>query len=147
MTEIFGGKDMKNSLVLVLLISALIALPGWALAEIVEGTVQGFTCVTAGKVCPVGKEDPMVASEKIFVILAMEKGKYYFVPNVDRAVLARHINQMVRVTGQINPNYPSIRAEKLEVMQKAPSWQTTWSTAMQEEAEAWIRQFYQHLPE
>jgi len=138
---------MKNSVVLVALVLALIALPGWALAKTVEGTVQGFTCVTAGKVCPVGKEDPMIASEKIFVILTVEKGKYYFVPNVDRAVLARHINQMVRVTGRLNPNYPSIRAEKIEVMQKAPSWQTTWSTAMQAEADAWIRQFYEQLPE
>ena len=138
---------MKNSVVLVALVLALTWLPGWVQAETVEGTVQGFTCVTAGKVCPVGKEDPMIASEKIFVILTMEKGKYYFVPNVDRAVLARHINQMVRVTGRIDPNYPSIRAEKLEVMEKAPSWQTTWSTAMQEETDAWIRQFYEQLPE
>jgi len=137
---------MKNKLVFLSLVLALTALPGWALAETVEGTVQGFTCVTAGKVCPVGKEDPVIASEKIFVILTKEQGKYYFVPNVDRVVLARHINQIVRVTGQISPNYPSMRAEKIEVMHKAPSWQTTWSTAMQQEVDTWIRQFYQHLP-
>lgn len=137
---------MKKDLVVLALVLALAAVPGWALAGTVEGTVQGFTCVTAGKVCPVGKEDPVIATEKIFVILTKESGKYYFVPNVDRAVLARHINQMVRVTGQISPNYPSIRAEKLEVMHKGPSWQTTWSTAMQQEMDEWIRRFYQHLP-
>lgn len=137
---------MKKDLVVLALVLALAAVPGWALAGTVEGTVQGFTCVTAGKVCPVGKEDPVIATEKIFVILTKESGKYYFVPNVDRAVLARHINQMVRVTGQISPNYPSIRAEKLEVMHKDPLWKTTWSTAMQQEMDEWIRRFYQHLP-
>ncbi len=137
---------MKKDFVVLALALALAAVHGWALAGTVEGTVQGFTCITAGKVCPVGKEDPVIATEKIFVILTKENGKYYFVPNVDRAVLARHINQMVRVTGQISPNYPSIRAEKFEVMQKGPSWQTTWSTAMQQEMDRWIRQFYQHLP-
>jgi len=137
---------MKNRFVCLGLVLALGAVSGWALAGTVEGTIQGFTCVTAGKVCPVGKEDPVIASEKIFVILTEKSGKYYFVPNLDRAILARHINQMVRVTGEISPNYPSIRAEKIEVAQKSPCWQTTWSTAMQQEMDTWIREFYQHLP-
>jgi len=31
-------------------------------------------------------------------------------------------------------------------MHKDPFWQTTWSTAMQQEMDEWIRRFYQHLP-
>jgi hypothetical protein len=80
------------------------------------------------------------------VILTEDNGQYYFVPNVDPAVLARHINQKVRVSGEISPNYPSITAEKIEVSQKAPSWQTTWSTAMQQEVDSWIQEFYKRLP-
>lgn len=137
---------MKSLFVCLGLVLALAAVPGSALAETVEGTIQGFTCVTAGKVCPVGKEDPVIATERIFVILAKKSGKYYFVPNVDRAILARHINEMVRVTGEISPDYPSIRAERIEVSQKGPCWQTTWSTAMQQGMDTWIREFYQHLP-
>ncbi len=58
---------MKKDFVVLALALALAAVPGWALAGTVEGTVQGFTCITAGKVCPVGKEDPVIATEKIFV--------------------------------------------------------------------------------
>jgi hypothetical protein len=137
---------MKGRFVFLGLVLALTAVPGSALADTVEGTIQGFTCVTAGKMCPVGKEDPVIASEKIFVILTKKGGKYYFVPNVDRAILARHINQLVRVSGEISPDYPAIRAESIQVLQKAPCWQTTWSTAMQQETDASIREFYQHLP-
>ena len=64
-----GGEEMKKDFVVLALALALAAVPGWALAGTVEGTVQGFTCITAGKVCPVGKEDPVIATEKIFVIL------------------------------------------------------------------------------
>lgn len=127
---------MKRDWLFLMVVFALVAVPVSALAGTVEGTVQGFSCVTEGKVCPVGKEDPMIAVEKVFVVLE-KGGKYYFVPNLDRGVLARHINQMVRVTGKVSAKYPSIKAEKLEYMQGG-AWKTGWSFQMQRElVETW----------
>jgi hypothetical protein len=108
----------------------LVGSPLFAAEGTIEGTVQGFTCVTSGKVCPVGKEDPMIAAERVFVVLEKGGKDYYFVPNLDRAILARHINQMVRVTGNMNPKYRSINANKLEV-KEGGSWKTVWSTEME----------------
>ena len=116
---------MKKFSLLILALLALIIFPTWAVAGSVEGSIQGFTCVTQGKICPTGKEDPMAAVERVFVVLT--KGKsYYFVPNVDRAVLARHINERVRISGKVAANYPSIEADKMEVFKKG-AWKQTWS--------------------
>ena len=57
---------------------------------------------------------------------------YFFVPNLDRAILARHINQMVRITGKMNEKYRSINAQKLEV-KEGGSWRTSWSSQMEQE--------------
>lgn len=123
---------MRKLSLFIVFLFVLVLLPVWAAAGTVEGTVQGFTCVTLGKVCPVGREDPMIAAERVFVVLTKE-GSYYFVPNLDRGVLARHINQMVRVTGDVSAQYPSIRATKLEALRKG-AWKTTWTARWQEEA-------------
>ena len=127
---------MKKISILVLALSFLVLAPVWANAGSVEGTIQGFTCVTTGKTCPVGKEDPMAAVERVFVVLT-KGGDYYFIPNVDRAVLARHINEMVKVDGTISAKYPSIQADKIEVYQKG-AWKTVWDGNEQ-------RQFYEDL--
>jgi len=122
---------MKKLSVIMVSLFVLVLLPVWAVAGTVEGSVQGFTCVTTGKVCPVGKEDPMIAAERIFVVLT-KGGSYYFVPNVDRAILARHINQNIRVSGDVSPKYPSIVADKIEVFKKG-AWKTTWTIRAQDE--------------
>jgi hypothetical protein len=112
------------------IVFAFVLIPLWALAGTIEGTIQGFTCVTTGKVCPVGKEDPMIAAERVFVVLGKVGKDYYFVPNVDRAILARHINRIVRVTGKMDEKYRSMNAQKLEVQQNGV-WKETWSLQMQ----------------
>jgi hypothetical protein len=122
---------MKKLSVIIVSLFVLVLLPLWAVAGTVEGSVQGFTCVTQGKVCPIGKEDPMIAAERIFVILT-KGGSYYFVPNVDRAILARHINEQVRVTGDVSAKYPSIIANKIEAFKKG-AWKTTWTQRAQDE--------------
>lgn len=122
-----GRAIPAGSLILALL--AFIIFPTWAVAGSVEGSVQGLTCVTVGKLCPTGKEDPMAALEKVFVVLTRGKS-FYFVPNVDRTVLARHINDTVRVTGRISSKYSSIAAEKIEVFIKG-AWKTTWTYSME----------------
>ena len=122
---------MRKLSLFIVFVFVLVLLPVWAAAGTVEGSVQGFTCVTTGKVCPVGKEDPMIAAERIFVVLT-KGGSYYFVPNLDRAILARHINQMIRVTGDVSAQYPSIQARKLEVFKKG-AWKTAWTLEWQQE--------------
>jgi hypothetical protein len=125
------GRKMKKSL-LSLVVLALVVVPmtAWG-SGAVEGTVQGFNCVMQGKVCPVGQEDPMAAVEDVFVVFTKD-GKYFFVPNLDRAVMARHINQMVKVSGAVSDKFPSITADKLEVMDKG-AWKTAWSKEMERE--------------
>ena len=126
-----------NKIIIILLALFVMALtPAWAIADTVEGSVQGFTCVTQGKICPAGKEDPVVAAERLFVVLTKDDG-YYFVPNVDRAVLARHINEQVRVRGTINTRFHSIVADEIEALKKG-AWITTWRYN-------WQRKFYIEL--
>ncbi len=127
---------MNKITIMILALSILVLTPVWASADSVEGSVQGYTCVTQGKVCPVGKEDPMAAVENVFVILTKDNN-YYFVPNVDRAVLARHINDYVKVTGTISPRFPSITADEIEVLNKG-AWKSTWTYN-------WQKKFYVEL--
>ena len=117
---------MKKKISLLFVLGfVFVLLPVLASAATVEGTIQGYDCVVTGTVCPTGKEDPYVATQSIFIVLT--KGKdYYLVSNVDRAVLARHVNQQVRVNGKISSKYNSIRAKTIEVMEKG-SWKVVWS--------------------
>ena len=87
--------------------------PVMAIGASVTGSIQGFNCVTQGKVCPIGMEDPVIAAENVFVVLVdAAKGDYYFVPNVDRGILARHINEQVKVDGTVNAKMKSIKATR-----------------------------------
>ena len=62
-------KMTKKLSLLILACSMALLIPGLAFGDEVEGSVQGFRCVTQGKICPVGKEDPMAAVENVFVVL------------------------------------------------------------------------------
>ncbi len=93
--------------------------PVMAIGASVTGSIQGFNCVTQGKVCPIGMEDPVIAAENVFVLLVdAAKGEYYFVPNVDRAILARHINESVKIDGTVNAKMKSIKATEISVKGK-----------------------------
>lgn len=99
----------------------------------VTGSIQGFNCVTQGKVCPIGMEDPVIAAENVFVLLVdAAKGEYYFVPNVDRGIMARHINQQVRIDGRVSQMGKSIRASDIYTQQPDRSWKKVWSTNWQD---------------
>jgi hypothetical protein len=100
-----------------------------AMAASVEGSVQGFTCVTQGKVCPVGQEDPMIAAENVFVVLTAAM-KFYFVPNLDRGIMARHINEKVKVEGKMSGTYNAITATALYTWRDG-NWNKVWDEAMQ----------------
>ena len=100
-----------------------------AMAASIEGSVQGFTCVTQGKVCPVGQEDPMIAAENVFVVLTASK-KFYFVPNLDRGIMARHINEKVKVDGKMSATYNAITATALYTWRNG-NWNKVWDLKMQ----------------
>ena len=116
---------MRKLAIVIAVVAVFALVPVWAVAATIEGSVQGFNCVTIGKVCPVGKEDPMISVENVFVVLTKDKD-YYFVPNISRMVLARHFNQVIRVTGLVSAQYKSIRADLIEVLDRG-SWKKTWS--------------------
>jgi hypothetical protein len=93
--------------------------PVMAIGASLTGSIQGFNCVTQGKICPIGMEDPVIAAENVFVLLVdAAKGEYYFIPNVDRAILARHINEQVKVDGTVNAKMKSIKATEISVKGK-----------------------------
>jgi hypothetical protein len=120
---------MKKLLIFAIVLSVLAITPVIASAASVEGSVQGYQCVTQGITCPVGQEDPLAAVEDVFVLLE-KSGKYYFVPNVDRAVLARHINERVKITGSMNEKYNSISATKIEAF-AGGNWKTVWTSVLE----------------
>lgn len=124
---------MRNAIfsILFAVMISLVPLAGFATQSSVEGTIQGFNCVTQGITCPVGKEDPMAAVERVFVLLT-DSDDFYFIPNVDRAVLARHINQKIRVVGDMNTKYKSIQASQIQVMKKG-DWKNTWGREEEKE--------------
>ncbi len=102
---------MKKSFA-VMLMGLLLSAPAGARAAEFVGSVQGYNCVTSGKVCPVGKEDPMAQAENVFVLLVdAAKGEYYFLPNVERDVLVRHLNEQIIVSGDLDKEYKAIRAK------------------------------------
>ena len=124
---------MKKIMMFILVISVLAISPLVASAGTIEGSVQGFQCVTQGITCPVGQEDPMAAAEDVFVVLSSDvNGKFYFVPNVNRTVLARHINERIKVTGNVSKKYDSIKAKKIEIF-KNGVWVLVWTQKLQED--------------
>ncbi len=116
---------------LLILLVAMLLMPTWVFSAEVVGTIQGYTCVTTGKICPVDKEDPLVAATRVFVV-KLEGPDYYFIPNLDRALLARYLNKRVRVVGEINPRYRSIRAKEFQVWRNG-RWNTVWTKELEEQ--------------
>ncbi len=99
--------------------------------ESVEGTIQGFNCVSMGTTCPVDKIDAHVASEKAFVVLK-EGGGHYLIGNLDRGILGRHITKMVRISGHVDHHIGAIYADSLEI-KKGDKWKKVWTMAWEQE--------------
>ena len=125
---------MRKSLFLIAFM--LVLLPVFVGAATVEGTIQGLNCILNEKLCPVGQEDAVISQEEFFVVYTKTQN-YYFVPNLDRAVLARHINTIVRVSGNLDKKHRAIQADKLEVLRKK-KWVKVWTPKMEEEIQKYI---------
>jgi hypothetical protein len=128
--------NIKKKGLAVLITFVLMGFGAVAQADTIEGTIQGFTCITHGKVCPIDRLDPHVAAEKLFVVAGNDHG-YFFISNIDRSVLARRVLSKVRVSGKTSPKYKSIEANQLEVY-TAGNWKTVWSTEMQMKEDAML---------
>ena len=120
---------MKKNTCLMIGFLILIASQAWAAEKVtLEGTIQGYTCITTGKICPVNKNDPWIETEDVFALYT--KGNdYYLVPNMNRGTLTRHVNEIVRITGEVHPKYKSVDASQLEVL-KDGTWVKTWPYLM-----------------
>jgi hypothetical protein len=102
---------------------------GTAFGGTVEGKIQGLQCVLGGKLCPVDNQDPHIAAEKNFVVVT-GPGSYYLIPNLDRAVLARHLMSTVRISGEKSSKYKTIKADKFEVFMDG-KWKTAWTQELE----------------
>jgi hypothetical protein len=98
----------------VLIIAILFTMPSLVSATVIEGTIRGFNCVNQGR-CASSSEDPIVTTEYTFVVVTPD-GKYYFLPNVPREVLAYRDTEKVRVHGNSDPKYNKINANTLEIV-------------------------------
>lgn len=110
------------SIMIVLSLSMII--PATVMAEknvSYEGTLQGAMCVHYKKECP--EDDAHIALENDFVLL-LSKGKHYFLPNLNRAVKARHVGEPVRISGKQEGH--EIWVENLDV-KKGNTYRNVWS--------------------
>ncbi len=101
-------------------------VPAMAIGASLEGTIQGFNCVTQGKACPDCAEDPLVITESAFV-LQTQGSEYFFLPNIDRALLTKQLNKRVKVEGDRKSEFNSIKAKDLYVKVDS-KWKKVWSS-------------------
>ncbi len=128
-----------------LLLLVLAAAPPAAAAQRWQGSIQGLNCVTLGKICPINLEDPLIALEKTFVLL-MADGTWYYLPNLDRGILARHLNRTVVVEGRQEKGARAILVDKLLVKQ-GKAWREVWSPAMERDLQERLMNWGQGKPE
>jgi hypothetical protein len=123
---------MKKLVLLMAIIAVSLSAPilakGADMTTLV-GSIQGYDCVMTKQVCPIGKEDVMVGEEEVLVLLVDPvTADYYVMPNMNQRILARHINQDVKVVGYLDKERKSMWVEE---MYSGPK--KVWSTEMQSE--------------
>jgi hypothetical protein len=109
----------------------LLTLPGSASAEKVklEGEIRGAKCTHFQTECY--NDDNHIALEPDFV-LVLPNGDYYFMPNLARAVKARHAYKKVRIHGDLRNQ--ELWVDKLmDVEPKGRRSKTTWDWSDQDE--------------
>jgi hypothetical protein len=92
--------------------------------QVLEGTLRGVRCVTAGELCAEGPGDPNLRLQSDLV-LTQPDGSFYYLFGVDRATKLHFALQKVRVVGLIDPKYRTIAARRLEVLRDG-RWEVAW---------------------
>jgi len=128
----------KLFLLMVISVVVLLSIPiltKGASIESLTGSIQGYDCVMQKKICPIGMGDSMAAIAEVLVLLVNpEEADYYVIPNVNQKVLARHINEEIKVVGYVDKKHNSIWAEEIYVGPKK-----VWSNKMQSELQKDIK--------
>jgi len=122
---------MKKITFLMMSLLILVSSQAWAKdAVTIEGTIQGYHCITTGKICPVDKNDPLAEAEDVFALYTRDS-KFYLVSNMSRETLKQHTNEIVRVTGDVDLKYKSMNASNFEVLHEG-TWEKAWPGFMSE---------------
>jgi hypothetical protein len=94
-----------------------------------EGTIQGAKCTHYQVECY--NDDNHIALEPDFV-LVIPSGEYYFMPNLNRSVKARHAYKRVRIHGELNRQ--ELWVDKLvDLDAKGARSKSTWDWSAQDE--------------
>jgi len=95
-----------------------------------EGKIQGAKCTHYQVEC--FNDDNHIALEPDFV-LVMPNGEYYFMPNLNRSVKARHAYKNVRVHGELTRQ--ELWVDKMVDLdqKKGSRAKTTWDWTAQDE--------------
>ena len=139
------SKLVRNTLMLIVSIAFLLPLPVDAgQKQTVEGRLVGLNCVVGGRdSCPTDNLDAHIAYEPDFV-LHQGGAKYYLLLDLPRAVKVRHINEKIRVTGEVKGIFNAIKVDTLEAERKG-KYEKVWSRLSQ--WEEWKKRFYRGPPE
>jgi hypothetical protein len=124
---------MKKLLVPTILGVLFFLTPVFAMATSITGSVQGYNSVAQGQASPAGKDAHIsahvAATESAYVVLSdTAKGKHYLIQNADRAILARLVNQQVKVDGDVDNVTESVRAKEIYTQASNQSWKKVWSS-------------------
>jgi hypothetical protein len=121
---------MKKLLVPTILGVLFLLTPVFAMATSITGSVQGYNSVAQGAaIKDVHIPAHVAAAESAFVILAeTAKGGHYLIQNADRTILARLVNQQVRVDGDVDSATESIKAKEIYTQASGASWKKVWSS-------------------
>ncbi len=95
-------KTRQVKIVILLIVAVSFVASGVAVAKSMptfEGTFQGANCVVHNATCPKNNQDPHVALENDFVLLAAS-GDYYFLPNISRSLKVKYVGKNVKLSGK-----------------------------------------------
>ncbi len=123
---------MKKFFVPTILGMLFLLTPVFAMAVNVTGSVQGYNSVAQGQASHTGKDvhiaAHVAATETAFVVLdETAKGRHYLIQDADRAVLARLVNQQVKIDGDLDTRTESIKARNIYAAAADNSWKKVWA--------------------
>jgi hypothetical protein len=121
---------MKKLLVPTMMGVLFLLTPFYAIAADVTGSIQGYNSVAQAS--PAGNHAHIsahtAATETAFVVLDdVVKGKHYLIQDVDRNVLARLVNQQVKIDGDLDKGTESIKAKNIYAVAADKSWKKVWA--------------------
>jgi hypothetical protein len=121
---------MRKVLVPTILGVLFLLTPVFAMATSITGSVQGYNSVAQGaSLKDVHISAHVAAAESAFVVLSdTAKGKHYLIQNADRTILARLVNQQVKVDGELDNATESIKAKAIYAQASDKSWKKIWSS-------------------